>query len=105
VYFYVRFGQEMNGSWYSWGQQPAAYIAAFRTIADTVHHYAPGNAMVWSPNYGGGYPFKAGPYLARKGTADFRALDTNHDGALAMADDMYRPYYPGDRYVDWVGLI
>jgi Glycosyl hydrolase family 26 len=104
VTVYVRFGQEMNGSWYIWGQKPAAYIQAFRIVADAVHAIAPGNLMVWSPNYGGGYPFAGGGYGAVAGSGDFAALDTNHDGKLSMADDMYAPYYPGDSYVDWVGL-
>ena len=31
-------------------------------------------------------------------------LDTNKDGKLTETDDPYGPYYPGDAYVDWVGL-
>jgi hypothetical protein len=104
VQVYVRFGQEMNGSWYIWGQRPEAYVRAFRTLAATVHQMAPGNAMVWSPNYAGGYPFAGGPYGARRGTADYGALDTNRDGSVTAADDPYSPFYPGDAYVDWVGL-
>ena len=38
------------------------------------------------------------------GTPDFKALDTNGDGVLTMADDPYGPYYPGDDAVDWVGM-
>lgn len=105
VHFYVRFAHEMNGSWYAWCQQPDAYIEAFRTVADAIHRYAPGNAMVWSPNYGGGgYPFPNNEFSVKPGTADFFALDTNHDGSLTMKDDPYAPYYPGDDYVDWVGI-
>jgi hypothetical protein len=104
VRLYIRFAQEMNGGWYPWGQQPAAYVKAFRVIADAVHRYAPGNAMVWAPNYGGGYPFTGGGSVAQPGTPRFTALDTNHDGTLTMTDDMYAPFYPGDTYVDWVGL-
>ncbi len=33
----VRFAHEMNGSWYAWGQQPAAYVAAYQRMADAVH--------------------------------------------------------------------
>ena len=60
--------------------------------------------MVWAPNYGGDYPFPGNRYNAQPGTADFATLDTNHDGVLTMDDDPYGPYYPGDEYVDWVGL-
>jgi hypothetical protein len=101
---FVRFAHEMDGGWYPWGQRPAAYVKAFRMVAVAVHRYAPGNVMVWSPNYGGGYPFTGGAYVARPGTAEFAALDTDRNGTLTMSDDMYAPFYPGDTYVDWVGL-
>ncbi len=101
---FVRFGHEMNGSWYPWAQQPYAYIAAFRLIAQAVHRQAPGSAMVWAPNYGGGYPFSGGTYETHAEAFGFKTLDTNHDGRLSMADDPYEPYYPGDDAVDWVGM-
>ncbi|WP_369821425.1 glycosyl hydrolase [Kocuria sp. CNJ-770] len=100
----VRFAHEMNGSWYAWGQQPAAYVEAYRRVAEAVHEHAPGSAMMWAPNYGGGYPFAGGQYEAEPGTADFAALDTDGNGELTMADDPYAPYYPGDDAVDWVGM-
>jgi hypothetical protein len=100
----LRLAHEMNGSWYAWGQQPTTYVATYRKVAQAVHQGAPGTAMMWAPNYGGGYPFAGGAYLAKPGTPDFTALDTNHDGKLTMADDPYAPYYPGDDAVDWVGM-
>lgn len=100
----VRFGHEMNGSWYPWSQQPARYVEAFQTLAGAIHTHAPGSAMMWAPNYGGGYPFAGGQYEAKPGTPDFTALDTNADGVLTMNDDAYSPYYPGDDAVDWVGM-
>lgn len=100
----VRFAHEMNGSWYSWSQQPEEYITAFRTLAASVHRHAPGSAMMWAPNYGGGYSFAGGQYEAKAGTPAFAALDTNADGVLTMNDDAYAPYYPGDESVDWVGM-
>jgi len=104
VPLFVRFAHEMNGAWYPWSQQPAKYVQAFRTVADAVHSRAPQSAMVWAPNYGGGYPFHGGQYEAQPGTPDFAALDTNRDGKLDQHDDMYAPYYPGDDAVDWVGM-
>jgi hypothetical protein len=101
---FLRFAHEMNGSWYPWSQQPAAFVDAFRLIAAAVHQRAPRTAMLWAPNYGAGYAFRGGRYQARPGTADFVALDTNADGRLDMNDDMYAPYYPGDDAVDWVGM-
>lgn len=100
----VRLAHEMNGSWYPWSQQPVGYKAVFTRVADAVHTRAPGSAMMWAPNYGGGYPFAGGRYEAKPGTPDFAALDTDGDGVLTMADDSYAPYYPGDDAVDWVGM-
>ncbi|HXO50735.1 MAG TPA: glycosyl hydrolase [Mycobacterium sp.] len=100
----VRFAHEMNGSWYAWGQQPEHYKAVFRQVATAIHQIAPGSAMMWAPNYGGGYPFAGGKFVAKPGTENYRELDTDHDGQLSMSDDSYAPYYPGDEYVDWVGV-
>lgn len=99
----VRFAHEMNGTWYAWSQDPTAYVAAFRLVAEAVHR-APGCGMLWAPNYGGGYPFSGGAYQAKPGTPAYDLLDTNHDGTLDEQDDPYAPYYPGDDAVDWVGL-
>lgn len=99
----VRFAHEMNGSWYPWGQQPEAYVAAFRRVADAVHAGAPASAMVWAPNDGAGYPFVGGPFGAAPGSPDAAALDTDGDGVLGRTDDPYAPYWPGDDAVDWVG--
>ena len=101
---FIRFAHEMNGSWYPWGQQPKAYVEAYRLLADMVHSRAPNAAMLWAPNYGGGYPFKGGPFEALAGSPEFSLLDTSHDGRLDMMDDPYGPFYPGDDAVDWVGL-
>ena len=100
----VRFAHEMNGSWYSWSQQPTAYVAAFRTVAAAIHGSAPLTGMLWAPNNGAGYPFRGGTYEAGPDDPDFTLLDTNGDGALTGTDDPYAPYYPGDDAVDWVGM-
>jgi hypothetical protein len=100
----VRFGHEMNGSWYPWGQDPDGYVAAFRTFAREVHRATDATAMLWAPNQASGYPFEGGEFSARPGSDAFEALDTDGDGRLTAADDPYAPYYPGDRWVDWVGL-
>jgi hypothetical protein len=100
----VRFAHEMNGSWYEWGQQPTAYIAAFRMVAKALRDGAPGTATMWAPNNAGGYPFAGGASAAAPGTDDFALLDTDGDGVLTIADDAYAPYYPGDDVVDWVGM-
>ena len=107
----VRFAPEMNGSWEPWGQQPGAYVRAFRTLADQVHEAdadAEWASMVWAPVYGSGYPFRD-PRRTQGALDDVigrdRArLDTNDDGRVDLGDDPYSPYYPGDEWVDWVGL-
>jgi hypothetical protein len=100
----VRFAHEMNGSWYPWGQDPAAYIATFRLVADVVHASAPTAGMLWAPNQGAGYPYAGGRYEAQPGSTAARLLDTDGDGSLDAGDDPYAPYWPGDAYVDWVGM-
>ena len=100
----IRFAHEMNGSWYPWSQQPEAYIKAYQVVADAIHNKAPQSAMLWAPNYGGGYPFKGGQFESKPESADFKLLDTDQDGQITMSDDPYLPYYPGDAAVDWVGM-
>ena len=100
----VRFGHEMNGSWYPWGQQPSLYVQKFQLMANAIHRNAHLTAMIWAPNYGGGYPFSGGAYEIKPSDPDFGLLDINEDNILNEEDDMYAPYYPGDEYVDWVGL-
>ncbi len=100
----VRFAHEMNGSWYSWSQQPIECRGVWRRIADAVHEGAWRTGMLWAPSYAGGYPFRGGAYEARPGSEDFELLDTDGDGVLTMWDDAYGPYYPGDAWVDWVGV-
>ena len=96
----VRFAPEMNGHWYRWGQQPTAFVAAFRRIAEALHREAPGTATLWAPAYGGGYPFVADLEDPR----DEAVLDVDGDGTVTRADDPYSPYWPGADAVDWVGL-
>lgn len=105
----VRFAPEMNGSWRPWGQQPESFVAAFRDLADAVHAAEPTAAMVWSPVYGSGYPFRqetgADSEIDLSGSRQLGPLDTDGDGRLGEGDDPYGPYYPGDEAVDWTGLF
>ncbi|MDY7527166.1 OpgC family protein [Cryobacterium sp. 10C2] len=96
---YLRFAPDMNSTWVSWGQQPSAYRQAFAAVADVVHRRLPGAVMVWSPNWGGGYPFTG---TRAADTDTLRELDTNRDGSVD-GGDAYAPYYPG-AVADWVGL-
>ena len=98
------FAHEMNGSWHQWGQQPREYIEALRRISTAIHRGTSRTAMMWAPNFGGGYPFAGGPYHVQQGDPAFDDLDTDGDGLVAGTDDPYAPYWPGRRYVDWVGM-
>jgi hypothetical protein len=72
--FWLRFAWEMNGDWYAWGQQPAAYIAAWRHFHDVVVQAGATNVTwLWCPN-------------------------------LDYGPNKLAAYYPGDAYVDWMGL-
>ncbi len=68
----VRFAAEMNVS--SLGNSPAAYVKAFRHVADLIHNEYPDIAVMWS---------------------------VNDCGALNKPMELY---YPGDEYVDWIGI-
>lgn len=77
----MRFGHEMNASWYPWGagvngNTPADYVAAYRHVHDIFAEEGVHNVTwVWSP----------------------ASLDTQSAPPLGQ-------FYPGDEYVDWAGL-
>jgi hypothetical protein len=98
---YVRFAPDMNGTWVGWGQQPSLYRTAFRAVADAVHARMANAVMVWSPAWGGDYPFQ--PERTAE-TEQLRDLDSDGNGLVNSLDDPYEPYYPGSDAVDWVGL-
>jgi mannan endo-1,4-beta-mannosidase len=75
----VRFAHEMNGNWYPWGRvdgnTPRRYKRAWRHVVRVFRRAGADNvAWVWTP------------YADQGGGMPFAA------------------YYPGDRWVDWVGL-
>ncbi|MFC1510784.1 glycoside hydrolase family 26 protein [Candidatus Margulisiibacteriota bacterium] len=82
----LRFAHEMNGNWYPWdgfhnGANPAAaerYKRVWLSIYNVRQELQADNIkLVWCPNH-----------------ADLPAADWNKLTA----------YYPGDQYVDWVGM-
>jgi hypothetical protein len=79
----LRWGWEMNGNWFSWdgthnSRKPGGYATAWQRMHRIFADEGAGNvAWVWSPNW------NSGP-------------DT--------AWNRYEHYYPGDAYVDWVGV-
>lgn len=98
---FLRFAPEMQGQWFQYGFQPSQYIPMWQTMYTTLKTAVPsGLAIVWAPNLGQGYPYGQTTTVA----ADIALLDTSGDGEVTNADDPFKPYYPGDEYVDWVGL-
>jgi beta-mannanase len=76
---YIRFDHEMNGDWYPWHHDPAAYVAAWRRVVDIFRRERATNVKwIWAPN----------------------AISWTTDGWL----DAVLPYWPGDAYVDYIGL-
>ncbi|MCQ6269548.1 OpgC domain-containing protein [Pseudarthrobacter sp. R1] len=102
----VRFAPDMNASWVEWGQQPAAYRAAFQTVTAAFREVdgGGGTVMVWEPYLGTDYPFDRNRNAPAQGSDGFALLDSNGDGVWNGSDAAYEPYYPGDDAVDWVGL-
>lgn len=76
----IRFAHEMNGYWYPWcesanGNRKGDYVAAWRHVHDLFEAAGARNVIwVWSPNVA-------------------------YDGSTPL-----QQLYPGDDYVDWVGL-
>ncbi|TPX74854.1 hypothetical protein CcCBS67573_g03883 [Chytriomyces confervae] len=95
----LRFGPEMNGNWFTYGQQPSRYVTEFRRLVTAIRAVTKRVSFVWSPNAGNNYPF-GGNFLPN---AERTALDTNKDGTVDNKDDPFSPYWPGADYVDWVG--
>ncbi len=72
----IRFGQEMNGDWFAWGGHPNAFKAAWRHLV-RIFRAAGADKVRWVWN----------PYV------------NSRDGRLPFA-----PFFPGNKWVDWVGL-
>jgi mannan endo-1,4-beta-mannosidase len=74
----ISFGHEMNGNWYPWGTAtatPASFVAAWRLIHAIFATAGATNVIwVWNPN------------------------------VISAASVPLEPYYPGDSYVNWIGL-
>lgn len=74
----LSFGHEMNGYWYPWGCRHAVasqFIAAYRHVWQVIHGAGASNVIwMWTPN-----------------------IESPGDCPLGQ-------WYPGDKYVTWVGL-
>ena len=93
----IRFAPDMNASWVSWGQQPGAYVPAYRAMAEAFESRTSDALMVWQPFQGRDYPFTRNRNAPAPGTPGFAALDTNSDGAWNGFGRAVRPVLPGRR--------
>jgi hypothetical protein len=75
---WLRYAHEMNGIWYPWSHDPAAYVRAWRHVVKVVRLIAPNARFVWSAN----------PSLYEPIASWSRGL---------------RRYWPGSGWVDAVG--
>lgn len=77
----ISFGHEMNGYWAPWGPKyvtPAQFVAAWRHIHDIfAATHATNMIWIWSPNQIG----------------------------IVTGNIPLRAYWPGDSYVNWVGIV
>lgn len=75
----LSFGHEMNGNWYPWGTNgatPSEFVAAWRHIHNIFASVGADNVIwVWNPNI-----------------------------INPMPDVQLQPYWPGNAYVNWVGI-
>jgi hypothetical protein len=90
---FIRWAWEMNGNWYPWdgshnGANLAAtdkYKQAWRRIVDLFRAEGATNvSWVWCPNYA--------------------SIPNKRDSGPSAAWNDWINYYPGDGYVDWVGI-
>ncbi|KAI8915295.1 glycoside hydrolase superfamily [Powellomyces hirtus] len=105
--FMIRYAPEMNGNWFKYGQDPVKFLASWKIFVDTLRAMLVDKtklAFLWAPNSSNGYPFVGGEHQPLNNSAIISILDTNKDGKYDQWDDPYSPFYPGDDYVDWVGL-
>jgi hypothetical protein len=78
----IRFAHEMNGNWFPWseernGNERGEYVQAWRHVHDRFTAIGADNAIwIWSPNV-----------------------------VTARPQIRLAPLYPGDEYVDWLGIV
>ncbi|KAI9022686.1 hypothetical protein DFJ74DRAFT_643435 [Hyaloraphidium curvatum] len=102
----LRFAPEMNGTWFSYGQHPSYFKMMWMAVWNAIKAdpIARQTDMMWAVNSIQGYPFCGGSQYCGQGKPWESEMDTNAPEGLDGDDDPYMPYYPGDEYVDTVGM-
>lgn len=85
----IRFGHEMNGDWYGWSGNPAAYVNAWRHVVSVFREDGAANVKwVWSPTVDyGSYPFAQ--YFPGDQWVDYVALDGYNWGTAGVGTDKW----------------
>lgn len=102
----VRFAPEMNGTWFTYGQHPSYFKMMWMAVWNAIKSdpVARATDMMWAVNSIQGYPFCGGSEICAQGKPWENETDTNAPVGLDGDDDPYMPYYPGDDFVDSVGM-
>jgi mannan endo-1,4-beta-mannosidase len=89
----IRFAHEMNGDWYPWSGDPAAYVQAWRHVVSVFRQDGATNVKwVWAPNVdNGSYPFAS--YFPGDQWVDYVALDGYNDGTASFGVDRWESLY------------
>ena len=76
----ISFAPEPNGKWYSWGQKPKEFVAAYQHVHDIIRDGTAAAPVTW---------------MWQPSAINQQAEST---------PGQYRLYWPGARFVNWVGL-
>ncbi|KAJ3214427.1 hypothetical protein HDU67_001667 [Dinochytrium kinnereticum] len=99
---FLNYAPEMNDATNGpYGMKPRAFIQSFQSLTNLLRFETNMTAMVWSPKSSEGYP---GQRTVPYDDETLNLLDTDFNGFVNDNDDAYGPFYPGDEFVDWVGL-
>ncbi|KAJ3114424.1 hypothetical protein HDU96_002094 [Phlyctochytrium bullatum] len=108
---FLRLFPEFNGNWHPrWHRRPIEFRRQWIRVYNAVVSRGAKDrvAFVWAPNYGVNYPYGGdsvtGPTGSYPNATEYQALETSGDNTVTSADSAYSPWWPGDQYVDWVGL-
>lgn len=86
VPIFLRFASEMNGDWTAYSDNPKKYKEKWRLVHNIMEEEAPNVAMVWT-------------VFVHESNRSFLKRTWDFINCRSIMN-----YYPGDDYVDWVGV-